>query len=599
MTVEKRGGLPTYINSIATALKRENPTWSTSRVIQTAVNAVKKMCSTGRAFNGKAQVSPAVQSAACTAVASWNAKKAGASEEIHEAMELAEQDDFIDLAEDVSDKPWSQFQESDYTDEQFIRACLIKGDSKSTSKFPVREPDGTLNKNGVHAAASRVSSGNLSPDQVKSLKGKLRGLYKQLGETPPESLSLSEITDEEFLIYALSIDAEDVDGEEVTQLEADKYMEALNLSAAEQSSLRLPIYDLAGDSSENSEGLMEKEILRAGTINYKGNKVTFSEDDLAAAESNFSKNPVPYVPFQLADKDNNHSDSPTLYGGTMETLRRSPDGKSLIGGFRLKDDVKEMVKHNPKFGVSVKLHPNYIRETDNQHFGPTIMHVAGVHRPRVLNMADWNSKEVLNAAMSDDDEMVVNLSEDGEYEYDANNEIEETSNTTEANEEGGKIIMADGDQNVTLTTNELNDMISNAVSTALAPLQEKNTSLESQVQNLSEGRESDNKKRYEDAVKASSENYRQQGVPRIMVDLAEQLLLSFDKDQANHAIELSEGEGENATTTNVPRVALVGKILENAKNFVDLSEEKGNSNDEVELSQDDDAAVDYLLGHIN
>ncbi len=93
--VEKNGGLPTYINSVATALFREKyPAWSISRIIATAVNWAKKACATGKAFGGRVQVSKAVQAAACTAVAQWEKKKASASEEWVDALilELAEED---------------------------------------------------------------------------------------------------------------------------------------------------------------------------------------------------------------------------------------------------------------------------------------------------------------------------------------------------------------------------------------------------------------------------------------------------------------------------------------------------------------------------
>lgn len=91
--VERRGGLPTYINSIATALKRKHPQWSISRVIATAVNMCKKMCATGRTMNGKVKVSKAVQAAACAAIASWNRKKASAAEEDENGGILFEQTD--------------------------------------------------------------------------------------------------------------------------------------------------------------------------------------------------------------------------------------------------------------------------------------------------------------------------------------------------------------------------------------------------------------------------------------------------------------------------------------------------------------------------
>lgn len=95
--IEKRGGLPTYINSIATALFREKyPGWSISRIIATAVNMVKKMCATGKAMGGRISVSAAVKAAACKAVAQWEAKKASASETIDvDILELTDYDEIL------------------------------------------------------------------------------------------------------------------------------------------------------------------------------------------------------------------------------------------------------------------------------------------------------------------------------------------------------------------------------------------------------------------------------------------------------------------------------------------------------------------------
>jgi len=97
----------------------------------------------------------------------------------------------------VSDKPWSNFTESDYTPEQYKRACLIDTgqgppDSKSRYKLPVLEPDGALNRNGVHAAAGGhgVSAvQGCSDAQRRAAARKLVSMYKMdLNEDPPESL---------------------------------------------------------------------------------------------------------------------------------------------------------------------------------------------------------------------------------------------------------------------------------------------------------------------------------------------------------------------------------------------------------------------------
>ncbi len=74
----------------------------------------------------------------------------------------------------VSDKPWSKFSESDYTPEQWYEACLIKPPkseytAKAQVKLPVREPDGTLNRNAVHAAAAALAGAR---GGVKSVAGR-------------------------------------------------------------------------------------------------------------------------------------------------------------------------------------------------------------------------------------------------------------------------------------------------------------------------------------------------------------------------------------------------------------------------------------------
>lgn len=73
--VSKAGGLPSYIKRIAKHLQDDG--MDESRAIATAVNAAKKMCSTGDTnFPGKQEVNPGSRAEACAAVADWERKKA-------------------------------------------------------------------------------------------------------------------------------------------------------------------------------------------------------------------------------------------------------------------------------------------------------------------------------------------------------------------------------------------------------------------------------------------------------------------------------------------------------------------------------------------
>jgi hypothetical protein len=99
----------------------------------------------------------------------------------------------------ISNKPWSAFTEADYTPEQFCRAALIdlnpSGEEKTKGrcKLPVKEPDGSLNRNGVHAAAGVLAGArggvDAPPEQRRAAARKLLGYYRELDEQPPPSLT--------------------------------------------------------------------------------------------------------------------------------------------------------------------------------------------------------------------------------------------------------------------------------------------------------------------------------------------------------------------------------------------------------------------------
>lgn len=100
----------------------------------------------------------------------------------------------------ISEQPWSNYTAADYTPEQWHRACLIHQHdgpptSKNQCKLPVRTPQGTLSRAGCHAAAGALAGARGGVDATSEEKAKaaaaLRGLYKQLDEKPPESLTHS------------------------------------------------------------------------------------------------------------------------------------------------------------------------------------------------------------------------------------------------------------------------------------------------------------------------------------------------------------------------------------------------------------------------
>lgn len=145
--VEARGGLPAYVNSVATALERGGMT--RSRAIATAVNTIKQACATGLWGGQKRKISPAIQAAACKAAAQWEALKVSASipSDADLAVELARRWDngaepgaaILELAHEIrSGTVELAFSEADHpragtgsaTGGQFIKAGSKPGEAK-------------------------------------------------------------------------------------------------------------------------------------------------------------------------------------------------------------------------------------------------------------------------------------------------------------------------------------------------------------------------------------------------------------------------------------------------------------------------------------
>lgn len=96
----------------------------------------------------------------------------------------------------VSDTPWSQFTAASYTPEQWRRATIVHLEpaqgqdplTKSLHKVPVKEPDGTLNRGGVHAAAGGhglPAVKGAPADVVMAAARELARLYHEIGDPVP------------------------------------------------------------------------------------------------------------------------------------------------------------------------------------------------------------------------------------------------------------------------------------------------------------------------------------------------------------------------------------------------------------------------------
>lgn len=98
-----------------------------------------------------------------------------------------------------SNRSWGKFDSTDYKDaESYCAACLIdlnpEGEKKvkDKCKLPVKEPNGTYNRNALIAAAAALAGARGGVDapveEKRKAARKLIRLYREANMTPPESL---------------------------------------------------------------------------------------------------------------------------------------------------------------------------------------------------------------------------------------------------------------------------------------------------------------------------------------------------------------------------------------------------------------------------
>lgn len=103
----------------------------------------------------------------------------------------------------VSDKDWAG-SASRFTDEQYERAAAAcdsgDGTVKDRCHLPHHEPDGTINRKGVRAAAGRIGSTDFAETATKDkAAAHLRSHYsKDLNEDPPDSIKTSSASADGF-----------------------------------------------------------------------------------------------------------------------------------------------------------------------------------------------------------------------------------------------------------------------------------------------------------------------------------------------------------------------------------------------------------------
>jgi HK97 family phage major capsid protein/HK97 family phage prohead protease len=176
--------LPDYMERIRAHLLAERG-MGEGEATRTAIATCHVFCSSGRSPNLPVAVNAGSRAEACAAVAELQAAKA--------KPPAPEPSPAKEEAPVASEKAAWDGSASRFTDEQYARSAVLdRGPSvknvKERYSLPVREPDGTLNRNGVHAAAGRIGQVNAPAAVIAAAARALVALYRQLGDTPPDGL---------------------------------------------------------------------------------------------------------------------------------------------------------------------------------------------------------------------------------------------------------------------------------------------------------------------------------------------------------------------------------------------------------------------------
>ncbi|QFG07908.1 hypothetical protein SEA_INTOLERANT_13 [Streptomyces phage Intolerant] len=342
-----------------------------------------------------------------------------------------------------------------------------------------------------------------------------------------------------------------------------------------------------GAAIELSRTLFRKKILPKGTIDYKGRKIVFDDAYLTDLAASFHAGAYDQVPFMLADSSNAHTMDPERYRGDIKGVEVAEDG--LWGTFELSADAAELVKKNPKLGVSARIVEGYSR-ADGKTFPRAMQHVLGTLDPRIPGLGAWT--EVALSGYDSTDEVLDLTAAEFEGDEDVAKQTEETIDglTREEYEqllasldlEDGDLEEGDGDEDEgdegdgSEETDEgrvpagAGASLSNDGGNAIELANNEIRTLKVQLA--------------ADRFNADKREYVRKGVPPALVELARPVLEAPD----GFVLDFSNDGGEKVDAADVVR-----KLLDSAVGYIDIARERGHavdfSNEENEDGTDEDA----------
>lgn len=322
---------------------------------------------------------------------------------------------------------------------------------------------------------------------------------------------------------------------------------------------------------------MDREIV------YGNQKIKFSRPLLEQLKSNYDRRLMDQTAFQLADDENRHDSpedlakernwDPQRYRGEVQETKITDSG--FWGKIRVTDDGLKIIKNNPKLGVSASIKPEWTDETGKQHKW-VLRHVVGTLNPKIKGMSPWQQGSITLSATDDENEEVFDLTtvEESTKNQEVSNQVtlsrEEYDRMKSAIDEfaNGEALLDE------ILAEEDDDEVDVNLSDSTPAKDPAIVALENRVA------ASDWRSERKDYVAA--------GVPAAMLNLCDDVMAVADAP----VINLSDG------ATKDPREVIRG-ILNEAKGFIDLSDENGHGRTPDERKVEADAAETYADGFIN
>ncbi|AWY07496.1 hypothetical protein SEA_LAZERLEMON_13 [Streptomyces phage LazerLemon] len=341
-----------------------------------------------------------------------------------------------------------------------------------------------------------------------------------------------------------------------------------------------------GTAIELSRTLFRKKILPKGTIDYKGRKIVFDDAYLTDLAQSFHAGAYDQVPYMLADASNAHTMDPERYRGECKGVEVAEDG--LYGTFELSADAAELVRKNPKLGVSARIVEGYSR-ADGKTFKRAMQHVLGTLDPRIPGLGAWqevalsgydSQDEVLDltaaefegdedVAKKDDGDLIDGLTREEYEQLLASLDLDDDDLSDEDGDEGDEDENDEGEgEGAGRVPAGAGASLSNDGGNAIELANNEIATLKAKMA--------------ADRFDADKREYVRKGVPPALVELARPVLEAPD----GFVLDFSNAGGEKVDAADVVR-----KLLDSAVGYLDLAKERGHavdfSNEETDETDED------------